>query len=78
MTSNDLRAVAALLRIVAEAERARLEDDWARVATLLNAVDPVEADLLAALAFVEATHGKEWTNPRTRTRVEVLSVRTPW
>lgn len=54
MTIDELRRSATLLRTVAEAEIARLEGDDARVASLLDSVDPAEARGLAHRADFDA------------------------
>lgn len=71
MTIDELRRASVLLRTLAEAEVARLEGDDARVASLLDSVDPVEARGLANVATFDA-------GVKSITRRVEAGIRTAW
>lgn len=71
MTTAELRRVAVILTTVAEAEVARIEGDDARVVSLLDSIDPVEAFGLANRATFDA-------GVRAIGRRIERSVRTVW
>jgi hypothetical protein len=76
MTIDELRRTSVLLRTLADAEVARIEGDDARVVSLLDSVDPVDAVSLARRADFDA--GVKALTRRIAVVDEVLSIRTPW
>lgn len=75
MTVAEMRRASTLLRVLANAEIARLEDDPDRVVQLLDVVDPVEVHALAnTLAFDAAARDVA----RRIQPMPAVAIRKPW